>query len=307
MIDLIIPYYDNPDGLLQTLESIDKNIFYITIIDDHSSKFMPFSPTANQIFRTNINRGPGCARQLGIDKTNNDYFMFIDTGDIFLSKEIQREIVQNIILNPRAEVISFPYYYKNMITKEPDNRMHGKIYKRSFIKKNQITFCPESSYMNEDIGFNRACRLFTNIEFINIPIIKWIENENSLTQKGDHIALYRDQTRALSLVMIHALNICEENNINIHDEINKIVISLYYWFIRTAAERSEFMQNAWSGVKIFYDYFKNQIKPNELIYGNNLLNQCLRYKTKVNFQINILRFVHDIYNFTLVPERYIKT
>jgi glycosyltransferase involved in cell wall biosynthesis len=36
MIDLIIPYYNNPNGLKRTLESINTNIFYVTIIDDNS-------------------------------------------------------------------------------------------------------------------------------------------------------------------------------------------------------------------------------------------------------------------------------
>jgi hypothetical protein len=50
--------------------------------------------------------------------------------------------------------------------------MHGKVYKREFINKYGITFTPESSYMNEDIGFNRACRLCGKMTFINLPVIE---------------------------------------------------------------------------------------------------------------------------------------
>ena len=38
MIDLIIPYYNNRIGLLNTLKSINTNIFEITIVDDHSTE-----------------------------------------------------------------------------------------------------------------------------------------------------------------------------------------------------------------------------------------------------------------------------
>ena len=98
--------------------------------------------------------------------------MFLDTGDIFLSKEIQKEIPRAIYIDPNVDVFSFPYYHENKLTTDTDNRMHGKVYKRKFIEKYNISFCANSSYMNEDIGFNRTCRYLTEIEFINIPIIK---------------------------------------------------------------------------------------------------------------------------------------
>ena len=53
-------------------------------------------------------------------------------------------------------------FYNVKVTKETDNRLHGKVYKRRFIETHNITFCAESSYLNEDIGFNRACRYLTN-------------------------------------------------------------------------------------------------------------------------------------------------
>ena len=60
------------------------------------------------------------------------------------------------------------------------------------------------------------------------------------------------------------------------------------------AERPEFAQEAWSGARIFYQKFENQIKPNNLILGNSKIKQCLLYRDKINFPINILRFAHDI-------------
>ena len=303
MIDLIIPYYNNPDGLIQTLNSINKNIFYVTIIDDGSDLYIPYHPVIDQVFRQ-TNQGPGQARQRGIEKTTNPYIMFLDTGDIFLSQEIQKEITRQIYINPDANIISFPYYHKDALTSETDNRMHGKVYKRKFIEEYGITFCADSSYLDEDIGFNRTCRYLTDIEFLNTPIIKQINDENSLTQKDNQASLYRDQTRALSLVSIHTINICKNNNIDPQKEINTIAIALYYWFIRTAAERSEFIQDAWSGARIFYKEFQNEIIINQLTIGNAYLKQCLKYRKKIIFPINILRFAHDIQIHEIIPAQY---
>lgn len=309
MIDLIIPYYNNPEGLKRTLASIDQNIFYVTIIDDNSDQSLWF-PNAHQVFRYNRNYGPGYARQLGIDKTSNPYIMFIDTGDVFTSFEVQATIKTTIDVNPNTNIISFPYFYKNEVTKETDNRLHGKIYKRSFLEKYNITFPLISLYLDEDIGFNRICRRCTEFEqqpivYGILPVIEWIENTNSLTQKDNQASLYRDQTRALSLVSIHTIDTLNKNNIDPTIELHQIGIALYYWFIRTAAERSEFIQEAWSGVKLFYDKFKNQIKPNQLSMGNAYLKRCLQYRNKISFPVNILRFAHDILIYETVPSNYL--
>ena len=117
-----------------------------------------------------MNSGPGFARQYGINKTSNPYIMFIDTGDVILLGE-QQKILQTIEENPNVDVFAWLYYYKDELTKHSDNRMHGKVYKREFLDKYGITFCAESSYMDEDVGFNRTCRLLTDFYYIDEPII----------------------------------------------------------------------------------------------------------------------------------------
>ena len=102
MIDLIIPYYNNRIGLLNTLKSVNQSIFKITIVDDHSTE-TPIFPLGNaDYFRLNINNGPGIARQQGIEKTSNPYIMFLDTGDIFISHEVQKDIAGTIAANPNT-------------------------------------------------------------------------------------------------------------------------------------------------------------------------------------------------------------
>ena len=62
MIDLIIPYYNNPQGIMDTLKSINFNIFNVTIIDDGSTNYLPPTLFGAQVFRYYDNRGPGHAR-----------------------------------------------------------------------------------------------------------------------------------------------------------------------------------------------------------------------------------------------------
>lgn len=233
--------------------------------------------------------------------------MFIDTGDVFVSKEIQKQIQYEINQNPEVNMFSWQYYYDKKLTNHNDNRMHGKIYKRNFLQQYNITFCKESSYMNEDIGFNRTCRIITNyiqepIYCIDEPLINWIPDPQSLTLKDNKAVLYKDQTRALALTSIHTIETCRKNNIEAYEEINQIAIALYYWFIRTAAERPEYLQEAWSGAKIFYDRFQEEMKLNDLALGNA---QCIKYRTKIKFPINILRFKQEIIDNKIIPNKYL--
>ena len=307
MIDLIIPYYNNRIGLLNTLKSINTDIFKVTIIDDHSTETPIIDNSVAQVFRYNINCGPGYARQLGINKTSNPYIMFIDTGDEFTSQQVQLEIPYIINKYCNSDMIVWSYIHEDKVTNFLDNRLHGKLYKRKFLTEKGIIFCPNSSYMDEDIGFNRACRLLTNnkIAFVDKPLIRQIKEENSLTQKDNKAALYRDQTRALALVSIHTIDLCEKNNIDPNIEINQIAIALYYWFIRTSAERQEYINDAWNGARIFYNKYAERIIPNNLLLGNPKLKQCLEYRDKISFPINILRFANDIQKFKNLPDNYL--
>ena len=55
-----------------------------------------------------------------------------------------------------------------------------------------------------------------------------------------------------------------------------------------------------------YDIIKDEIIPNNLLLGNAKIKQCLLYRDKVNFPINILRFAHDIQLYDEVPKQYLQ-
>ena len=239
--------------------------------------------------------------------------MFIDAGDEFISKEVQEEIAQTVESDKDTDVFFWLYYYKDQLVNHGDNRLHGKVYKRSFLKKYDIAFSRAGSYMNEDIGFNRTCRIilkdrYKEIRFIDIPVIKWIANDDSLTQKDNNRSLYESQNRALAINSTHCISCCRKNKVKeslITEEINEIAMALYYWFIRAAAERPEFIRNAWDGARIFYSKFSKEINPRDLIIGSTRMKQCLYYRDKINFPINILRFTRDILFFKEIPSYYL--
>ena len=97
ILNLIIPVYNNYDGLITTLLSIgtykSKHDINIIIINDCSTDDKNYKHIVNlfkpfykiQLYKTPHNMGAGNARQYGLDQINNGYVMFLDAGDLIYS------------------------------------------------------------------------------------------------------------------------------------------------------------------------------------------------------------------------------
>lgn len=308
MIDLIIPHYNNQEGLLRTIQSVDHNIFNILIIDDHSDE-TPQVPAPFRMLYWPYNCGPGVQRQRGLNGTTEPYVMFMDAGDEFVSKEVQQEIAKTIEEHPDVEMFVWNYYYDGTLVRGLDNHLHGKVYKREFLKKYEITFCPECSYMNEDIGFNRTCRAVLSAEgreifYSETPVLKWIKDENSLTQSNGRENFYRKQTISLAHATIHTIDILRKNGFNEMDELNYVAVALYFWFLRIAVERPQFKQEAWDGVRLYYIQYKDLIDLDSFTIANPYIHMALKFRNQVNFPINPIRFFREVINNEKVSELY---
>ena len=212
-IDVIIPAYNVPDNILfrclasiacqDILEDLE-----VTIVDDASTKqnyekvikhFETFMKV--KLLRYEINKGPGVARQYGIDHTTNGYITFIDADDTlngaFALKALRNGLEANKGLYHTCVGIFDEVHEENLapgegpflVAHEQDLVwMFGKLYRRSFIEKYKIRF-HESSRANEDNGFNTLIRLCSNdqeqINFIPAHVYFWHENPNSITRIND--------------------------------------------------------------------------------------------------------------------------
>ena len=311
MIDLIIPVYNNPSGLNITLASVNFNIFEVTVVDDGSTTEYNVSYPVKWIKQANA--GPGWARQVGINNTSNDYLMFIDAGDIFLSHEVQEQILYATIAYPNASAIFWRYYYINDLVEDDDNRLHGNLYKRQFLNQYGITFCKEGSYMNEDIGFNRTCRIMADkmkqpIKFIQAPIVQWIWYPNSITQNNGMKHCYKWQNKGLAINGIHTIEICRKNHFIPYDEIHSLAGCLYYWFIRAAVERPDLAQYAWEGAYTFYKKYEKIILRSAVALTEKDFLECESYYTNGSYPmpIDFNQFYRDILKSPKMPPYYVR-
>ena len=243
MIDIIIPAYNAHKTIRNTLfsilmQSMVKNINVFVIDDcskkDYKEEYDFFKNKMNiHLYRLKKNSGPGVARQFGIDKSDSKYIMFIDSDDVFYDCYSVENIYKVITKNDYDAVSS------NMVEKNGKelynyfvgfDTLHSKIYKRDFIKKNNIIF--PDSYNSEDLAFN-------NLVLMNKPKIGYCDDivyvyrrsPDSLTTTKDywsekHIKYYSEN-------LLWTIKVAKKNRID-DDKIGEVLVSsfayLYYYF-----------------------------------------------------------------------------
>lgn len=214
------------------------------------------------------------ARQYGLDNLSQetDYITFIDAGDIVYSSVEFIKYLNIVKENPDTFVFSAAHYSEEpdgtMTYTEPfHNRLHGKIYKTSFLKEYNIRFIDDvdGSKMNEDIGFNYISRficayLYSQNEkipyYINYetPIIFWTYDKDSLTRQGDHIFYYR-QNWGLAKNAVHAINLVLNHNVPfsfIKQDLYQILLHLYAFYLSAINVKPEYEKEMFEGAFYFY-------------------------------------------------------
>lgn len=203
MIDVIIPAYNAQDTIIRTLSSIamqlNRKELKVTIVNDGGKGYSDVvSIFKNLIDIQEIgyeeNKGPGYARQYGIDNTKEDYITFIDADDTFYEATSLQMLVKPLKDTSAKFVISpFLQIGKEIGQQAPVNAnlvwVFGHIYRRTFLQEHDIRFTPTRA--NEDVGFNSQCNLIAMHELgdeggkvLNAITYEWHYNEASITRRG---------------------------------------------------------------------------------------------------------------------------
>lgn len=202
MIDIIIPAFNAHETIEYTLMSIAmqkiKNKTTIYMIDDNSinnydSIINKFNSFLNiKLVRLNTNVGPAKTRQYALDISKGKYIVFIDADDLLKNPD-SLEILYNEIKQGYDYVCSKTYYEELNSEHVNNGDLHGKIYRRSFLDKNNIYFFDYRCH--EDNAFNNLV-LMNNPKISNINETTYIYtlNNNSITHNP-----FKDQTESLEI------------------------------------------------------------------------------------------------------------
>lgn len=268
MIDVIIPSYNSHNTIKKTLLSLlfqtIKDKIKIYIVDDASNK--PYDEIINRfkdrlnitIIRLDENKGPGNARNVGIEKSSNPYILFLDADD---------ELYNSFTLEHLVKYIEeFDMCYGG-ICEEKDNNLysyyplhqgclHGKLYKRSVIDKYNLRLT-ETKY-SEDNYFNQLYNaLVDNIHYIGEPAYVYKNNAKSLTKdKKEKINYYYNYN------MNMLVKDCIKLNVKI-DKIKDIILSAlaynYKEYISSKCLSNYYVDNPKKFIIEYYLKYKNNI------------------------------------------------
>lgn len=208
---IIIPCYNSFEKMTRCLRCLEEQTcknFEVIIIDDCSTD-NTFSNLANYIQKSNLafklikndnNLGAGYSRNIGIEKSNGEYLLFLDSDDYIATDTI--EIFENILNNDNSiDCILFDYIkYKNNVEQIfsilPNQNYEyiktdisfkfvrgctcGKVYKREIIIKNDIRF--SSAVRNEDMPFTKVAISYCNriYYYRTKPLYYYVMNASSL-------------------------------------------------------------------------------------------------------------------------------
>lgn len=197
MVGIIIPCYHSRETLPKALDSLvaQTKKYFMTIIvpdgdgEDYSDIIEEYSNRGLDIhcLPQKENKGPGAARQAGIDAARMcKYLIFLDSDDMLmpqavaqLTREIQRKDLDIVAGQIIAE---FTDMEQIISLQDGVCWVHGKIYKRDYLVNNNIRFIDEVKF-NEDSYFNLvAHNCSEKIARIEFPTALWRNNTASVTR-----------------------------------------------------------------------------------------------------------------------------
>ncbi|MBR3117095.1 MAG: glycosyltransferase family 2 protein [Bacilli bacterium] len=197
MIDIIIPAYNAHKTLEKALLSIcSQNIdqqLNVYVCNDGSKKdykdiIKKFKTFINiKELTIDKNSGPGVARQVGLDKSNSEYVVFLDADDELYSS-ISLKLMYNKIKENDSDMVIASFIEEtdqgDYLHSDDYVWLHGKMYKREFIDKCKVKF--NDSYANEDNYFNKSLLIRNpKIDYLDDTVYVWKNNKTSITRKNN--------------------------------------------------------------------------------------------------------------------------
>lgn len=279
-IAIIIPAYKAERTLPRTLGSIitqkvvDKIKVYIVgdfdgidynYLKDDFGKYVDI-----EILTTPKNVGSGLARQFGIDHSTEPFLIFVDADDTLATPFAAKQLLDAIKANDDSVVISGTFIEemangKFHIHQQDMLWVHGKIYRRAFLDKYNLTF--NHTRANEDMGFNYKIKLLENplerIGYIGDAVAYWHFEETSIVRENKSEYNY---TKSIGGTVDNFIDIYHtfkdvKPNDRLLDMMTIGFIGIYYTFIAYAEKNYDYILEQY---KKFYNEVYKYIESDEL-------------------------------------------
>lgn len=254
-LSIIVPRYkENLQSIVPLFSSLkiqtnfDINGLEVIICDDNPDD--PLSDTEcfdiGRIFGFDIsivhlpeNRGPGVARQYGIDNASGEWLMFCDADDTLFSANVMSVFFGEIKKYPETDYMSSHWIEeeKDPKTKEflyvqhdlENTWMHGKIIKRSLLIENNIRFHDELRVHEDTYFLSLVADAAKSRRLLTIPTYIWRWSDNTITRRNDGVYIYKEFPTFIKAVTLANTELRNRGSKMIAYHVDQLV--LYCFFV----------------------------------------------------------------------------
>ncbi len=222
LVSIVIPTYNRPELLVQTLESIAMQTYSnyeVLVVDDGSptddAKKVCERFKDVQYIRSENSGGPARPRNIGIQKSKGDYVAFVDDDDIWLPNKLETQvtILENNpdfgLVHGCCKTIDLEGNPSDIIIGRPGTleEKHGKVSLRMvgnwtlmtptvLLRKKVIDavglFNEDMPPIGEDAEFWIRSSFFTNFYYLDEPLVLYRKHESiSVRRQKDLLGVPR--------------------------------------------------------------------------------------------------------------------
>lgn len=269
-IDIIIPYYKAADTLPRALASVAMQSMAghitVTVVDDCSGdgmleeiieKFWGIGMDI-QAIALEENKGPGHARQVGLDATRGDYVFFMDADDT-LEGSLGIEKLAMTMERDDLDIVSGAFIEETetgVMVAHPVNMtwVFGKLYRRSFLERFDVRF--NDTRANEDVGFNCVCAALTDrVKHVPQTVYCWHWAANTITRANHGEYTYGHGHTGFVENMIWAYDEMARRGLSkriLREHVVSILCRLYFMHESVMANAPDEAAASWGAICAFY-------------------------------------------------------
>jgi len=268
-LSVIIPYYkETARELFPALASVNTQVgidfgeIEVILVNDGAGNELPkkflkvFHNLDPQVILAKENRGPGVARQTGIDAARGEYVIFIDADDLLHNVGVLGAFLQemahapDVILSPWISEMRNPHTGDYMYdTRDNENTwMHGKAFRRQYLKDNNIRFHPELRVHEDSYFLAVALALAGNVRKITAGVsYLWRYNGASMTRSNDGLYAYKNAPDFIRAVDLSFQRLEKDAPEQLRYKVVQVILYNYFamhtpeWL---AADKREYLERA---------------------------------------------------------------
>lgn len=307
-VTIIIPTYnDTYDKIKCSLDSIatqseyDLSAIEVIIVDDCSGtniinwdKVLEMYPSLNiKYSKLQENKGPGVARQVGLDMASGDFVFFLDCGDCLFDNSVLKTFDE--YKNLGSDIIATKIHDADSGKKRRsflfnNAYIFGIFIKKQFLDTNNIRF-NEVLRWEEDAYFEQLLRYYSpNVVSTHTVGYTYSNNQDSITRQNDHE--YQNNFGGFSAMVVKSMLLCDfykskKDYGDLIEELIKILSLCYARFYTNIFQENNISERQ-SNIIYLLKVLLEKFKLNKLEENNSLSEEFRQLFVKDLFKRNTM-------------------